>query len=667
MVKKLILLLLLLPVLLKNQNAYCQSVDPSSFTVNTRFSFYSFEKNGELLLHIPPGMLQNSLSVDIKVKEETIASWKGKAGKSILRLPFPINLTPAVYQITTTIALSANPRLEYFAATDLIILTYKPNEVKTDRLTGGLIVNKRQFFPFGFYCYSPVYPTLPEEEFVKGFNMISPYQKIQSETLAERKAYMDRCAELGMKVHYNLLSVSGGGGVGSTIDGLSDEEKRSRLINEIKTFRDHPALLAWYISDEPTDNTVPPEKLEDIYRIVKENDPWHPVSVVFMWPYISSKKYAGGLDIVMADPYPIPDVPVSHVGDVAGQLKKEFSGKKLVWMVHQAFGGGELWGREPTLQETRSMTWQSIINGAGGVQYFVRQGLNYFPKSAATWGECGRMAVEVAELTPWLLSDEEPLPVESFSKSINVSSRLHNGQLIVMAVNKINEPVSAAIRIRGFNNGKAIILFENRSVAVAGGIITDHLAPLASEVYLINLKPEKQVPFSSNKNLVKDAGFEDLSSPGIPSACYARPGGDRGATFFLDTREHYEGNHSLRIITPEEKKSAALRFFPFSVKAGSSYTLSLWAKSDPEQRLSVVTNQDNSRLYRKNDAPQYAEISVGSFVYARFVPDNEWRQYVTFFTIPADTLASFKTNLVLKMPGQGVAWFDEIKVYEEKR
>ena len=202
---------------------------------------------------------------------------------------------------------------------------------------------------------------------------------------------------------------------------------------------------------------------------------------------------------------------------------------------------------------------------------------------------------------------------------------------------------------------------------MAGSQITDHLAPLASEVYLINLKPEKQVPFSSNKNLVKDAGFEDLSSPGIPSACYARPGGDRGATFFLDTREHYEGNHSLRIITPEEKKSAALRFFPFSVKAGSSYTLSLWAKSDPEQRLSVVTNQDNSRLYRKNDAPQYAEISVGSFVYARFVPDNEWRQYVTFFTIPADTLASFKTNLVLKMPGQGVAWFDEIKVYEDKR
>ena len=40
---------------------------------------------------------------------------------------------------------------------------------------------------------------------------------------------------------------------------LSDEEKRERLIDEIKTFRDHPALLAWYIADEPTGNKISPE------------------------------------------------------------------------------------------------------------------------------------------------------------------------------------------------------------------------------------------------------------------------------------------------------------------------------------------------------------------------------------------------------------------------
>jgi len=270
---------------------------------------------------------------------------------------------PSVYKVEGRIITTSGSGMIYNTKTNLVVLSYKPNEVKTDRLTGGLVVNKRQFFPFGFYCYSPVYPTLPEEEIVRGFNMISPYQKILPETLNERKAYMDRCALLGMKVHYNLLSVSGGGGVGSKMEGYSDIQKRELLIREIKTFMNHPALLAWYIADEPTGNKVTPKTLEEIYKLVKEIDPWHPVSIVFMAPFLSAKKFENALDIVMADPYPIPDLPASIVGDVAGKLRTEFYGKKPVWIVPQAFGGGELWSREPSIQEIRSMTYQSVING----------------------------------------------------------------------------------------------------------------------------------------------------------------------------------------------------------------------------------------------------------------------------------------------------------------
>ena len=664
--KKNLLLILSVATIFICQMNSSQTIDPNSFSINSRLSFYSYESNGEFLLHVPQGLAQTNLSISIYTKEQNLVLWIGRPGKNILRLSFPLSLKPAAYDAEVRISVVNNPGLVYQASTKLIILSHKPNEVKTDNLTGGLIVNKMPFFPFGFYCYSPVYPTLPEEEVVKGFNVIAPYQKINPETLNERKAYMDRCAEIGMKVHYNLLSVSGGGGVGSKIEGLSDEEKRNRLISEIAEFRDHPALLCWYISDEPNGFKIPPEKLEEIYNIVKENDPWHPVSIVFTAPFITSKKYTDALDIVMADPYPIPDLPVTKVGDVASQLKTEFNGKKPVWIVPQAFGGGEIWSREPTQQEIRSMTWQAIIRGATGIQYFVRQGLNYFPKSAATWSECGRMAMEVAELTPWLLSDEEAPKTESNSDNIIVSSRMHNGQLLVMAVNKINEPVNAVIRINGLNKAIARLIFENRSLAVTGGILNDQLAPFCSQVYLINLNTEKPAIASTNLNLIKDPGFETIYSPGIPSACYARPGDDRGATYFLDTREYFEGNHSLRIRTPENDKSLAIRFFPISVKAGYSYTISIWAKSDPEERHFYVTNQKIDRLLEKKTMPQYVEILLGEFGRARFVPDNEWKRYVTFVTIPTDTLASFKTNLILKMPGQGVAWFDEVKVYEEK-
>ncbi|NMD02768.1 MAG: hypothetical protein GYA71_05800, partial [Bacteroidales bacterium] len=319
---------------------YSQPVDSTSFTSNSRLSFYSFENNAEILLHVPAKLHFSHITAVLRIGSDTLAVWKGIPSKKTIRIPFTLNLVPADYEVTTEIKspLSAG---KFITTCNLTILNYKSNEVKTDRLTGGLIVNKRPFFPFGFYCYSPVHPLLPEEEVVKGFNTISPYQKILPESFYERKAYMDRCAELGMKVHYNLLSVSGGGGVNSVIEGITDSEKKQLLEYEINAFKDHPALLAWYIADEPNGYGITPDSLATIYNLIKAMDPWHPVSIVFMAPFLSSRKYANSMDIVMADPYPVPDMPVTYTGNVAGTLVQEFSGKKPVWIVPQAFGGGE--------------------------------------------------------------------------------------------------------------------------------------------------------------------------------------------------------------------------------------------------------------------------------------------------------------------------------------
>ncbi len=555
--------LILLFVVSVSLNSFSQKIDSTSFQMNSRLSFYSYEKSCDMIIHIPQALIWNQLSIVLKINNKELTSWKGIPGNKILSLPFDIAMTSATYNVTAEIKSSNGSG--YKTTAGLTILGYKPNEVKTDRLTGGLIVNRKIFFPFGFYCYSPVYPTLPEEEIVKGFNMISPYQKILPETLNERIAYMDRCAMIGMKVHYNLLSVSGGGGVSSKIESISESEKRERLVSEIRTFMDHPALLAWYISDEPNGFKIPPSELEGAYRTIKEIDPWHPVSVVFMAPFLSSKKYANALDIVMADPYPVPHGSVSQTGDVAKQLRSEFEGKRPVWIVPQAFGGGEWWEREPTYQELRSMTYQAIVNGARGIQYFVRHGMNSFPKSTSAWNECGRMALEIAEITPWILSDEKPLPVTVSSGNVLITSALHDGQLLVIAVNKVNSPQKVDINISGSVLSPAKVLFENRSVPVHASGFSDYLPAFGSQVYLINTRPIKQAVKPYKNNLIKDPGFEDVSSAGVPSSCYAWNEGDRGSTYFIDSREHFEGNHSLRLVTPRENKGTRLRFFPIPI------------------------------------------------------------------------------------------------------
>lgn len=629
-------------------NSFSQKIDSTSFQMNSRLSFYSNEKSGEMIIHIPQSLIWNHLNIVLKINNMELATWKGISGNKILSLPFDIDISSAIYTVEAGIKSSNGSA--YKTTASLNILDYKSNEVKTDRLTGGLIVNRKIFLPFGFYCYSPVYPTLPEEEFVKGFNMISPYQKILPETLKERMAYMDRCAMIGMKVHYNLLSVSGGGGVSSKIEGINESEKRERLVSEIRTFMDHPALLAWYISDEPNGFKIPPAELEGVYRTIKDIDPWHPVSVVFMSPFLSSINYENALDIVMADPYPVPNGSVSQTGDVAKLLRSEFEGKRPVWIVPQAFGGGEWWEREPTFQELRSMTYQSIVNGARGIQYFVRHGLNSFPKSTSTWNECGRMALEMAEITPWLLSDEKPFPVKVSSGNVLTTSALHNGQLLVIAVNKVNSPQKVDINISGSVLNTAMVLFENRSLPVYSGAFSDILPAFGSQVYLINTRLKKQEVKPFKDNLLRDPGFEDVSSTGVPSSCYAWNEGDRGSTYFIDSREHFEGNHSLRLVTPQENKGTRLRFFPITIEKGRTFLLTIWAKTE-------------SSLYEKKETP-YFELSLGEFGKKRFYPGDEWQQFVTSVTIPGDTIPSSRANVILRVPGKGTIWFDMIQVFK---
>ena len=622
--------------------------DNSSLRITPRLCFYSCETDGEILFYLPAGLYSSNLPVNIEINGIKSEIRNYTSYNRILRIPVNVPVDSGIYKVRGEI-ISESRRLS--AECDLIKLPERNNEVKTDRLTGGMIVNQKPFFPFGFYCYTPVHPTLPEEEVVRGFNMMSPYQKILPQTLAERRAYMDRCAQLGMKVHYNLLSVAGGGGVNSKIDGITPSIKKRMLAAEVREFMNHPALLAWYIADEPNGYRIPPDTIKLYYDAIKAIDPWHPVSIVFMAPFTSAKNYAGAMDIVMADPYPVPDMPVTMPGNVTTQLMREFGGKKTVWMVPQAFGGGELWLREPTPGEIRLMTYHSIINGATGIQYFVRQGLNLFPKSPVVWAECSAMAIEIAELTPWLLSDEPAPEVACYSDDVQLRKALHNGILMIMVQNKTNKPTIVSIRIANQVNTKAHVLFENRDVQVAGGSLIDHLSSYGSQVYMITLQNPTEKVKEARFNLLNDPGFEELSNPGIPSALYARNDGDRGATYFTDTRDKVEGNHSVRLVTPSENKSVRLRFYPVSLKKGGTYYISAWGKADK----TLSENTENEK---------YFEVSLGEYGTRKLTLTSEWKEYVTNVTIPADTVLQTRVNLVLRMPSSGTGWFDMVQVFE---
>ncbi|HHE38109.1 MAG TPA: hypothetical protein ENL20_06005 [Candidatus Cloacimonetes bacterium] len=634
--------------------------------ITAQFDYYTTERIANILVYLPE-----------KEKESTIDLI---FNDSLLVRDFPldpgrINYVPFSLQnlnIGKNKILSKLKRSNKTEEIEISVLRLPPrsNEVKIDKATGGMIVDGLPFIPFGFYCYSPVQPTLAEEEVVKGFNMISPYQQIEKKTLKERKKYMDRCAELGMKVNYNLCSVAGGGGAGSDRQKKSEPELEKLLRKEIETFKDHPALLSWYISDEPVGQGMPVEKLKKAYDLIKEMDPYHPVAVVFMTPK-KSRTFAEAFDIAMADPYPIPSGNILDVGRTAYFLSNEYFMEKSSWIVPQAFGGGEWWKREPTKNELRMITYHAIINKAVGIQYFVRHGMNSFPKSTSAWAECGTMALEIAELTPYLLSNEPNPEIECSDSSLRVNAWQKGSKIVILALNTKNEPAEMEFSLKDMEfTGDAKLLFENRSIEMKKGKISEFIDAYGTRCYQIQIEPDAS---SLNKisplNMTINPSFEDNATVGVPAGCYAKCRKDRGATFFIDSRIYFHGDHSLRLTTPTENEGVYLRFYQNHYKVGKSYTFSIWAKAkksefipDKKRFFLVKLFRKFFKIREKNKKLCFSIRICGEEKI--FELTDYWKEFS--FTLKA--LNENKTSTTrIELLGKGTAWFDLMQIVSDLR
>ncbi|MEN8226084.1 MAG: hypothetical protein ABFS05_12070, partial [Bacteroidota bacterium] len=632
------------------------SFSRDAYKAVSRYDYYTNEEFVEIAMWIPASKSEMEITVDIVYEFDHVMKGEKVTPGQINLVEIPLmDFHPGKNEVT--VSYNENQKWVDSDKVNVLILEDHYNAVKIDRVSGGLIVEGLPFVPFGFYNYSPVQPGLAEEEVVKGFNMMSPYQKIEGKTLKERRTYMDRCAALGMKVNYNVLSLAGGGGVGHKEHEKLTHRKRIKLLQkEIETFKDHPALLSWYISDEPVGQRIPPDSLAEAYALIKELDPYHPVTVVFMSPW-KAKEYKHVMDIVMADPYVIPDGTLDEVGATAARLNAEFFMDKPVWIVPQAFGGNEWWEREPTRQELRAMTYLSLVNHAMGIQYFIRHGLNSFPKSTTAWNECGNMALEVAALTPYLFS---PDPVEKIScDDVNVQLKgFHkDGVFVVMAVNTSNQPLQYSFKLDGVNySGSASVMFEDRRVAVKDGKIDDIIDAYGTRVYVIRYKMKLiKGPKLQTTNLVKDPSFEDVTGLGIPASCYARPNDDRGATYFTDSRIYARGQHSLRMTAAVDDGGMSLSFYRVRLEPGQSYRMSVQARALPLKYREKVKPAFFQRLCGcgpdEEGFPEFT-MSLGDDCKQFFIPDGEWREY-SFSCVPRVEDGKTQISPMLELNGKG--------------
>lgn len=640
-------------------------VSAQEIDVSSRYNYYTDETEGELLLRFPSHILGQDFSLDMLLLNARLILDYPIRAQAKVTVPFSlIRIPPGEHQ--TSIVIRQNGVIVDTLFCPIILRDFQHNAVKIDRASGGLIVDDLPFYPVGFYCYWPVQPRLPEEEVVRGFNMISPYQSNDRRSRPARRAYMDRCAALGMKVHFHLISVAGGGGVDANGQTYTLLEKRRMLLEEVRAFKNHPALLAWYIADEPIARGLPPDSLIDVVKMIRQEDPYHPISMVFNHTR-NAAQYQDVLDIVMADPYPIPERPVTEIGSVIRRLKNTFDPGTPIWIVPQAFGGSEWWKREPTAKEIRSMTMQAVIEGATGVQFFVRHGPNRFPKSVDTWDEAGALARELLEYTPFLLSPANHPRVRDGSRNILIAAKRHRDRVLVLAVNSSPDPTNVRFQLPELSDQQVEHLFEQRTSMIRRGSFSDMMGGFESGAYL--MRPTGENTEGESSNPIVNPGFEEIYSPGVPSGCYARRPGDPGTTFFVDSRVSREGHHSLRLITPKDNQGVTLSFYPINIERGGTYCFSVWAKAKASKQGTPINNI--SRLFQKlfpskkqdQKMPSFA-MGVAGLGWDRFELTNEWKRYTLAV---ADNGRQNRVRPWLRLVDQGTAWFDDMAMTKDPK
>lgn len=650
--------------------------DAAAFDAVAGRSFYTDESEGRLVLHgLPDSLAGRQVRADVIVAGRVLATDAPVVFGRRPWVTFSLSGVPEG-EGQVLCRLRVDGRDAGSAGTDLVRLAPKANAVKIDRVGGGLVVDGLPFFPFGFYCYWPVQPTLAEEEVVRGFGVMSPYQGNDPETIGARRAYMDRAAQLGMKVHYQLLQAAGGGGVsGGAMQDTAPADRDAWLRAEVGAFRDHPALLAWYIADEPTGHGVAPEPLERAYRIVRELDPYHPVTIAFDDP-AAAARFAGAMDVALTDPYPIPNRPPGAVADAVRTVGDAVAPRLPVWLVPQAFGGNEWWTREPTASELRLMTWLGIVEGATGVQYFVRHGLSGFPKSPIAWSAASRAALEVAALTPYLLSDEAGPAAVTGDAALHAAAWRRRGEIVIAVLNTENRPRDVEVQLPGVDvaGAEAEVLYEDRSVPVGRlsrlgpvsllfrpvGLVTGLLRPGADsrpagvalhdviDAYGVRLYRLPQVPPPVDAgvhagNVIVDPSFEWDVAPATPPAVYADVGAGRGATVAVDGRIARHGRRCLRLTTPRAGEGVRVRPYAPVVAPGRSYRLSVWA------RARMAPRPPSLRL----------QSVAGDCADFELAPD--WRQY-RIDGVAGEGVTRGWVSLALATAG--TAWIDLVELYD---
>ena len=341
-------------------------------------------------------------------------------------------------------------------------------------LNGRVYLNGKPFLPIGLFGN-----TIREDQIKQiadgGFNCYMPYTAMRMCPDGKNRRsfkYVDKSMDLFTKHNLKLLF--------SLKDQL--DTKRAAIYNYqgikglnaiskamVNRYKNHPALLSWYLSDENPREEV--GKIKKLRELVNANDPNH-FTVTLTFNISDMPYFASTGDVLAVDIYPIMNSsPKQSMKNLVMGLEKAHKLKKATWVVVQAFNWGCLRAklserkkykeyRWPTQTEMRSTALAGAIKNARGFLFYsydciFKLGEKYEPGiSRKVWNDMLEVVKVLKELEPFILSTNKG-PKHKILKTLS-------GEVDLKTWNDNSGKTAAAVI--GINAGKneAVFFIKNQ-------------------------------------------------------------------------------------------------------------------------------------------------------------------------------------------------------------
>lgn len=342
---------------------------------------------------------------------------------------------------------------------------------------GRAIVDGKPFLPVGVYIGTAGTRAVEsdwEKVAAAGFNCVLDYGSHRmrfgastGDPVRDVRHVLDRAGQLGLKVIFSQVYQYDGDREVIRKFGKYEGSSHDIAAATAREFSAHPALLAWYVSDEKPREDIP--EAQALREVISAADPRHPV-----WSLTCHTRdlpfYGVSGDIIGVDPYPLLRKEDRSIRMVSEFMTAANRTGLPCWVVPQINNVGiyKTWGkpeayragRFPTASELRAMPLLAAIHGAKGFVFYsyfdaVIKSRRMAPDIAEReWAKIAPLASMLRKLEPFLLSLEKAPEVEVAAcrpREVEARAFADTAGNIRVIIAGTGEPVRAVVTIPGFD------------------------------------------------------------------------------------------------------------------------------------------------------------------------------------------------------------------------